>query len=541
MRKFFGLLLILAMTFFLFGCDLIGDLFTTKYTLVVDMGGSGSGNVLIEPDADDMRYKEDTVVTLTAVAQAGSVFMEWQGDKVSENAEIELLMDADKSVTAIFEQANVQGVVSDTRGGPALGNVKIYYEDNGEEIVHYADEFGNFEFYMLPDEPKTVYFEKEGFARGKAQDLAPTEGWNVFLEMPLRGEFMPGLHEPPNIEIKNLDWGQTVSGVIVPEIDITANQSIVYDAFAYFGGWQYGPENGWAIDTTLYPNGPTFLRVLAYDLNENVTVKLLPLIVDNDVVASELPGAIDYLDVMSLTFGMNLGWYSEQEQDLMVDNKLHLFETPRGQEINLLNLTEGFSVYNYLDWAGAENATGYRVYASPCGEDYRLLGSVTQAWFDDSSPHVVPDQKTYYKVVPYNSYGDGEAIYAYGKPLPSYNVYLEAPENRSNNVPVSPTFEWSIDADGEFDETVEFEFYFVLIELTDWIVDLPDPFTTKSYTLPLALDFNTSYTWDIYYSEGSIIYQMEEDSWISAYSYAGDADYFGAVNGEFIFTTTNGE
>jgi len=70
------------------------------YTLTVDTVGSGT--VIKDPNLT--AYPEGSVVTLTAVPSAGWSFSEWSGDASGNNNPINITMDNNKTVIAIFTQ-----------------------------------------------------------------------------------------------------------------------------------------------------------------------------------------------------------------------------------------------------------------------------------------------------------------------------------------------------------------------------------------------------------------------------------------------------
>jgi hypothetical protein len=69
-----------------------------QYTLTVNTTGNGS--VALSPVGGT--YDEGTVVTLTATADTGWEFIEWTGDLTGSENPINIIMDANKSVTAVF-------------------------------------------------------------------------------------------------------------------------------------------------------------------------------------------------------------------------------------------------------------------------------------------------------------------------------------------------------------------------------------------------------------------------------------------------------
>ncbi len=76
----------------------------TKFTLTVNKAGTGAGNVTLNPAGGS--YTANTVVTLTAAPEAGSLFAGWSGDASGAALSVSLTMNANKSVTATFSKAS---------------------------------------------------------------------------------------------------------------------------------------------------------------------------------------------------------------------------------------------------------------------------------------------------------------------------------------------------------------------------------------------------------------------------------------------------
>jgi PKD repeat protein len=86
---------------------LTGDLGPT-YTLTVNT--IGDGIVVLTPPGPT--YPENTIVDLEAIAAGGWKFIEWQGDLTGSNNPTTILMDSNKTVTAVFEPG-IEGVPSE--------------------------------------------------------------------------------------------------------------------------------------------------------------------------------------------------------------------------------------------------------------------------------------------------------------------------------------------------------------------------------------------------------------------------------------------
>ncbi|MBX0334207.1 InlB B-repeat-containing protein, partial [Pontibacter sp. HSC-14F20] len=74
------------------------------YTLTITNPDNGSGTISYTPEADqDGKYTEGTQVTLTAIPAAGYQFTGWMGAASGIVNPLQLVMDADKNVSATFE------------------------------------------------------------------------------------------------------------------------------------------------------------------------------------------------------------------------------------------------------------------------------------------------------------------------------------------------------------------------------------------------------------------------------------------------------
>jgi hypothetical protein len=75
-----------------------------RFALSVEAIPTNGGTVDLNPDRDpDGKYREGTMVTLAPGSSPGYHFKEWRGSASGTVAQITLAVDADKSVTAVFE------------------------------------------------------------------------------------------------------------------------------------------------------------------------------------------------------------------------------------------------------------------------------------------------------------------------------------------------------------------------------------------------------------------------------------------------------
>lgn len=100
----------------------------TAYPLQVSVAGQGTGAVSSAPAGLDCTsgcqalFAQDTAVTLTAIADAGSTFAGWTGDYTGQGPCV-LTMDAPRTVTATFEPDQGTGgfVNGNFEQGPTVG------------------------------------------------------------------------------------------------------------------------------------------------------------------------------------------------------------------------------------------------------------------------------------------------------------------------------------------------------------------------------------------------------------------------------------
>ncbi len=75
---------------------------------IINISTQGEGNVTIEPDKETYNYGDE--VTLTAVAYEGWLFNQWDGDILSNNETISIIIDSSKTISAIFkEDSSISG------------------------------------------------------------------------------------------------------------------------------------------------------------------------------------------------------------------------------------------------------------------------------------------------------------------------------------------------------------------------------------------------------------------------------------------------
>ncbi len=424
--------------------------------------------------------------------------------------------------------------------------------------------------YLLNDilyemDEEDLIIRKEGFSTARIQNFDRT----IKYEVPLREIINPNWTYVPKLIIEGLTAGETYSENLVFDLEVETDKNEAFVYYVYLGSEGRGPnqyiggtalggtnEAEVTINTKNFPDEETYIRILAYTNNDDLVLTIIPIIINNEATHTELPGAVPALNAWSITLSQVFSYYSDPANPNL-NGDIYEMETPFGKtEFDINSFTENMTVYNVVQWAAATDATGYRVLRSFDGDNWRQIGITIagQTTFNDFSSELDVGKEVYYKVIPYNSFGDNDdpAVVRWLVPLPSLEVNLISPDNKSK-VNTEPLFTWSIDFKGNDrmdwdildDEDIDVEFisYLHVFDLNNWKIydeelefDLGD---TLEFQLPEGiLNSGNIYSWDIYDAELFVIYEWVADGYSYSWSHTwGD----GSANGENIFTTSPGE
>jgi|GEM_PF-1942538 len=476
------------------------------------------------------------------------IALQKDGYKAADGFEKQLVMISpgekrtyDIEIEQVIIEYPLSGYVTDTRGGPPLVGAEVEIE--GFPVVM-TDSLGFFHFHDIPGNPFDVYVNKVGVGGAKVQDVYVD--YYLHVEIPTRKVFNPDWSTvPPTINISGVEAFEEVSGDLVIDVEVVGDDFLSpFVFYVYFGGMQRFPVEGQTfigvpraqvtIDTEKHPDGPSFVRVLAYDENENTTQKIIPVTVINDQIAASLPGELPFMSAFSLTMGKTFGFYSDQRDKLFQERNLtgspNILELPEGQIINLNNLDPGATHYARVEWAPAPGADGYAIY-----REGKHLGNINGTRYDDYSlSHEYFGEEVVYTVIPYNDYGFGKAKSRVVPVLRPFNVNLDFPENEATGVELSPTFEWSLTQ--SFDPWVELYYELHLFEATYWKIWEAEILDVQQIKYPDVLEPGGVYTWDIFYADAFLLREADATGFSFGMSVAGDMD--GSLEGENIFTTT---
>ena len=310
---------------------------------------------------------------------------------------------------------------------------------------------------FLPSHPswaKTadLFVERPDGGRTRVQDVVVKDGAARTFAIPTRPWFNP-TGRLIHLRSLNIEEGEILSGIVDFEVE-AVGETEIQALYFYIGGDQRQPREGtWleankgtvTIDTSWLPNGETYIRVLAYDSNDSAVLYVIPVTIFNSGHwAPELPKLIPKVTVTANTFAEPVGFYSFLD--------CRAASLPRVQAV-----PEDCTLYVQLRWLPAERADGYRVYRSFDAVNYAPVGTVAgynMLKDEDDTPYFqLTDHSTqlapgfgctFYKVVPYNTVGDGPAATVEVTPLPPMEVYLVSPANGAVGVSLKPKFTWEL-------------------------------------------------------------------------------------------------
>ncbi|MFP3871733.1 MAG: InlB B-repeat-containing protein, partial [Candidatus Aenigmatarchaeota archaeon] len=174
------------------------------YELTVNVKGEGG----TEPEEGNHTYEEGTVVTVEATPAEGWHFVEWTGDKTSTEPTIEVTMDADKVITANFEEVVEYDLKIATEGN---GAVEVDGERVESDWTATYEEGTEVELKAIPDEG---YVFKEWTGSHEDEDV------EITVVMDENKTITAHFEEEPAPEIAVTNFNVDVDGL---EITITAD------------------------------------------------------------------------------------------------------------------------------------------------------------------------------------------------------------------------------------------------------------------------------------------------------------------------------
>jgi len=553
MRKSLWLIALLVMALALVGC--LGG--SSGYQLTIKIEGEGR----VVRDPDKTLYRRNTVVTLAAEPAEGWVFIRWEGAGLSGSDPVaQVTMTKNQTVTAIFgkpgeepkDTGTVIGYVSDTQGGPAVQGATVTW--NGT-LKTTTDADGRFVLSLPAGEVGDILVERPDGGAARVQAVQVAKGEELTIDIPTRRSFDPSASMvPPTIEL-NVARGQILTGTVKLQIKATG-ENPAYVMYVYVGGEQRSPREGMiieddelevSIDTTALPNGATYLRILAYDTNDNAAIYIVPVTIFNWAPwQNSPPGRVTQMLLSAETYAEKIGYYSKQG---ILEAQMRYSPLAVADEADLEAVPGDSMLIVFVIWSQVSNADGYKVYRSFDAENYHLIATVPSKHVSggrfqvtDFSPQLAPGKRTFYKVVPYNSAGDGPGTVVDVTPLPPMDIYLVSPANGATGVELEPTFTWELRGKDQFPADTTFAYYLDVYDATYWLIASEEVVNAEEAKLSVKLNPGHVYTWDIADSVAWRTQGSTSSLYAQAVSYGGlevGETNTGSRNGEFIFTTIN--
>jgi hypothetical protein len=476
------------------------------------------------------------------------------------------------------ENGRITGTITFGRASSAVaGATVIAIKEDGTELAR--TKTGNDGKYSLLVEPGTkvdLIASKEGFAGSRFQGILLSAKGVFRADMIMQEPMNPGENTtPPSLRITGVTSGQIISGTlqisVKLEVEEFAPQNLYIDIGAESDRHRFGLAGDSLVikvDTSLYPDGPSFIYIAAYDLNENCVITRIPVTIKNGGSPGKPLTMKKPLRVVAYTKGddMHMQMASMEWPDSFRNSPLHQKGFPQAPDDISITAAEARSAcYVELRWekefSDDSGFLGYNIYRSLSSKGpWQQLGIASEDseneefYFRDTTPDVTPGVRLYYKVVPYSRGGvEGSGQTRWVTPLGRFEVNLKAPAYKATGVPLNPTLEWVHNG-------LEADIYYYALMLSSVA---EDPRQAALYVLA-ALDENETslvyddtweyyfdlknnriYQWDVVHAQAVKIYdyEIEGDNVIiysAAYSFGqvgDDATPNGSANGAFVFTT----
>jgi len=164
---------------------------TTGHTLLISIEGSGT----VTQDPVKSSYNHNETVSLTATPSSEYQFDQWGGDVTGSNPTMDLIMDADKTVTAYFTQIPETITTPNQPEGPVTGhlNEELTFTATGAESnlgheLEYRFDWGNGNYSDWNGQIQVYSWQSEGIYEIKSQARCSehqdvVSGWSEALSI----------------------------------------------------------------------------------------------------------------------------------------------------------------------------------------------------------------------------------------------------------------------------------------------------------------------------------------------------------------------
>lgn len=463
----------------------------------------------------------------------------------------------------------VSGSVTNTRGGPAVSGATV--TATSTPVTATTNVQGA---YALTLNPGTydILVGAPGMAASKFQGVVVNANKATTANLIMFPPFDPSKPiSAPTIAVSGLSPGQTVTGTLTFTVTVTAAIA-VRRIDLRSNNVNALPQSSFAdsstanvsLDSTKLANGPAFVDIISYDLNQNVAEYLVSFTVNNSVSGSP-PTVPTGLSLAAVTTGQSLSLFTTQRAQVF--STLGIKQDPtvlnvQGRTIHILTAPSNATLFVQVSWNPVVGASGYKVYR---GFNAGSLAPVAQVptsptpVYNDADPSLAPGVPVFYAVSSFNAGGDSATTGAVSvTPLGSFNVSLVSPPNNATGVSRSPTFTWTaaplVGTGQGYDIVVQgLNDALPAWQTTGFSILSTSSTTNVALGAPLLppcaicpLQSGKVYQWDVYEAVGQTVYSTDPASGLTnsfALSIA-NAGYLGigtvptgSLNGPFSFTT----
>ena len=451
----------------------------------------------------------------------------------------------------------VSGSVTNTRGGPAVQGATI--TASGAMVSATTNSQGAYTLSLSPGTYDILAAAPaSGMAASKLQSVSVTMNQTTtanLIMFPVFNSTKPVA--APTISVTGLTQGQTVSGTVPFTVTVTASNPVrriglrtsTMSALPQTELVDTATANLTLISTAL-TNGPGFVDIITYDLNQNAAELIVNFTVMNTLSGTP-PAPPAGISMFAVTTGQSLGLFSTRRAQLFT--QLGVNQNPSilrvgGSSINIQTAPSNATLFVEARWSPVTGATGYKVFRSPNATGpFIPVAQVTYAcnapppascFYDDPDPSLTPGVPVYYQVSAFNAGGESAATTPVGvTPLPAFNLTLTSPASNATGISTTPLFTWTLTPPVGTDQ-----FYDIFVTgLNDpspaWktsnfsIVDV----TSVNFGGPVPLQSGKVYQWDIYEAQAQTVYAPNSAA-IAVANGSGQVAT-GSLNGPFTFTT----
>jgi hypothetical protein len=442
------------------------------------------------------------------------------------------------------------GCVTNTRGGPAVSGATI--SASGATASATTNAQGAYTLSLNPG-IYDIVAAKSGMATSKFQGVAVLAGQSTTANLVMFPVFDPTKPvAAPTLSVAGLISGQPVVGTITFTVTVTAANAVrridarVNDLdLLPLSRVADSPTATFTLNSTVLSNGPGFVDLVAYDLNNNAVETVTRFNVNNPVSGTP-PATPTMLNLVAVTTGQSLGLFRAQRAAAF--SSLGIPGDPNavpvaGHTINLLAAPSNATLFVEVSWSSGSGATGYKVFRSfSPGGPFIEIAQVAQSLnpvYDDADPALAPGVSVSYQVSAFNAGGESPRTSVVSvTPLAVFNVNLVDPANNATGVVFTrPTFTWTPTALIGTHQFYDISINGVTDSFPTWMTVRGAFQDTTSTSYPGTLTPNKVFMWDIWQAQGQTVYGPNSAALALANGGGILGRPSGSLNGPFKFTT----